>query len=96
MNGRNGVSGQSRADIRVELFDVHQGHGLEYQSKECCCSEGQCQLLISEDRMEIVRVNGGIVAIPLFWVDVPSSSQSVGFCSEFSGAETDDQVELRK
>ena len=40
-------------------------------------------------------IYGGIVAASLLRVDVPSSSQSVGFGSESAGAKTDDKVELR-
>ena len=36
--------------------------------------EKELLLLLGEDRMEIVGVNGGIVTIPPFWVDIPSSS----------------------
>ena len=50
----------------MELVDVHQGHGSEYWRKNYCCSKGRCQLLLGEDRTEIVGINGGIVAIPLF------------------------------
>ena len=39
----------------------------------------------------------GIVAIPLFKiVDIPSSSECVGFGSEFSGMEMDNEIESRK
>ena len=34
--------------------------------------------------------------IPLFRVDVPTSSQRVGFRSQLSRSETNDHVELRK
>ena len=37
-----------------------------------------------------------VVAIPLFKIDIPSSSECVGFGSEFSGTEADDEVETRK
>ena len=41
-----------------------------------------------------MRIYSGIVAASLLRVDVPSSSQSVGFGSESAGAEMDDEVEL--
>ena len=63
MNGCNGVSRWSGVDVGVELFDVHQGHSLEYWRKDNCCSEGCCQLLLGENRTEVVGINGGIVAI---------------------------------
>jgi hypothetical protein len=43
-----------------------------------------------------MRVDFSIVTIPLFRIDVPASSKRVGFCSEFSGTEADDHVELRQ
>ena len=46
--------------------------------------------------MIVLRIDSGIVAIPLFKIDVPSSSKSVGFGSKFSGTETDDEVKSRK
>ena len=42
--------------------------------------------------MVVLRIDSGIVAIPLFKIDVPSSSKSVGFGSEFSRTEMDDEV----
>src|ERR1700731_2540145 len=36
----------------------------------------------------------GIVAIPLFGIDVPTSSQHIGFHSELAGAESDHEIEL--
>ena len=90
----DGVSGLSRFDVGVELLDVHDGDSLEEWDVERGCSKGQCQLLISKNWMEIVDIYGGIVAASLLRVDVPSSSQSIGFGSELAGAETDDKVEL--
>ena len=46
--------------------------------------------------MVVLRIDSGIVASPLFKIDVPSSSKSVGFGSEFSGMETDDEVKSGK
>ena len=36
----------------------------------------------------------GIVAIPLFGIDVPTSSQHIGFHSELTGVELDHEIEL--
>ena len=44
----------------------------------------------------VLRIDSGIVAIPLFRIDVPSSSKSIRFGSEFSRTETDDEVESGK
>ena len=44
----------------------------------------------------VLRIDSGIVTIPPFKIDVPSSSKSIGFGSEFSGTETDDEVKSGK
>ena len=53
-------------------------------------------MLGSEYRAEVLWIDTGIVAIPLFKIDVPLSSKCVGFGSEFSGMEADDEVETGK
>ena len=54
------------------------------------------KLLRSDCQVEVLQVNTGIVAIPLFKIDDPSSGKCVGFGSEFSGTEMDDDFESRK
>jgi len=49
---------------------------------------------LSEDGLEVVRVDCGIASIPPFRIDVPSSSKSVQFGAETTRAEPDDKVEL--
>ena len=61
-------------DVRVKLLNVHDGDGSEDGEVEGGRSEGQCQLFISKNWTEIVRIYSGIVAASLFRVDVPSSS----------------------
>ena len=51
-------------------------------------------MLTSKNWMEIVRIYCGIVAASLLRVDIPSSSQSVGFGSKMARAEMEDEVEL--
>ena len=58
--------------------------------------KGRCQLLISEHRPKVLQVNTGIVATPLFWVNIPAACERVGFGAKFPGVETDDHVELGK
>ena len=50
-------------------------------------------MLGSEYRVKILWINTGIVAIPLFKIDIPLSSECVRFGSEFS---RDYEVESRK
>jgi len=49
---------------------------------------------LSKDGLEVVRVDCGIASIPLFWIDVPSSSESIQFSAETTRTEPDDKVEL--
>jgi len=51
---------------------------------------------LSEDGLEVVRVDCGVASIPLFRIDVPSSSESIRFCAETTRMEPDDKVELGK
>ena len=44
----------------------------------------------------VLWIDTGIVAIPLFKIDVPLSSECIGFGSEFSRMETDYKVETGK
>ena len=50
-------------------------------------------MLGSENRAVILWVRSGIVATPLFKIDVPSSSECIGFGTQFSRLKMDDEVE---
>jgi len=49
---------------------------------------------LSEDELKVVRVDCDIASIPLFRIDVPSSSESIQFGAETTRAEPDDKIEL--
>jgi len=51
---------------------------------------------LSEDRLEVLRVDCGIASIPSFRIDIPLSSESVRFSAETARAEPGDKVKLRK
>ena len=51
-------------------------------------------MFLSEDRFEVVRVNYDVASIPLFRIDVPSSSESIQFSTETTRVEPDNKVEL--
>jgi len=51
---------------------------------------------LSEDGLEVVRVDCGIASIPSFKIDVLLSSESIWFCAEMTRAEFDDKVELEE
>ena len=51
-------------------------------------------MFLCEHGLDISWIYAGIITSPLFRVDIPSSSKSVGFGTEVSGTELDDEVEL--
>ena len=52
------------------------------------------KLFLSEDGLEVVRVDCGIASILPFRIDVPLSSESIWFCAKTTRAESDNKVEL--
>ena len=48
-----------------------------------------CKLFLSEDRLEVVRVDYGIASIPPFKIDTPSSSESIQFSAKMTRVEPD-------
>jgi len=69
---------------------------VERREKKDHSSYGGCKLFLSEDGLEVVRVDYGIASILPFRIDVPSFSESIRFCAEMTRAESDDKVELGK
>ena len=53
-------------------------------------------MFLSEDGLEVVRVDCGVASISPFRIDVPLSSESIRFCAETTRAEPDDKIELGK
>jgi len=51
-------------------------------------------LFLSEDGLEVVRVDYGVASIPPFRIDIPLSSESIQFCAKTTRVESDDKVEL--
>ena len=90
------IRGESSADVGVELFGVHDGDAAEDGIVEVCRTERRGELFGGENRAEVLRINGGIVATSLFKVDVPSSSQSIRLSSKTSRAKADDHVKRRE
>ena len=54
------------------------------------------KLFLSEDGLEVIRVDCGIASIPLFRVDILLSSKNIWFGSKMTWMEPDDKIELRK
>jgi len=67
---------------------------VEGGKKKDCSSYRGCKLFLSEDRLEVVRVDCGIASILPFRIDVPLSSESIQFRAKTTRAELDDKVEL--
>jgi len=51
---------------------------------------------LSEDGLEVVRVDCGVASIPPFRIDDPSSSENIRFCVKTTRAEPNDKIELGK
>ena len=51
-------------------------------------------MFLSEDGLEVVRVDCGIASIPPFRIDVPSSSESIWFSAKTTRTEPDNKIEL--
>ena len=49
---------------------------------------------MSEDGLEVVRVDYGIASIPSCRIDIPLSSERIRFCAKMTRAEPNDKVEL--
>ena len=56
-------------------------------------SYGGYKLFLSEDRLEVMRVDCSIASIPPFRIDILSSSKSIWFGAEMTRAEPNDKVE---
>ena len=52
------------------------------------------KLFLSEHWPKVLGVNPGLATIPLFGVDVPSSSESIQLHTKFSRAEMNDKIKL--
>ena len=67
---------------------------MEKREKEDHSSYRGYKLFLSEDGLEVVRVDCGVASIPPFRIDIPSSSESIQFGAETTRVEPDDKVEL--
>ena len=60
------VRGVSFFYVIMEPFNVHNNGAAESGKDERSCTEGYSQLFICEYRSEILQINTGVVATPLF------------------------------
>jgi hypothetical protein len=90
------IGWESKDDVLIELFGVKDIDFLEDGFNEREGSEEGIEMFGGEDRLEVVRIHNRVVATPLFRVDIPLSSQCIGFNTELTRTETDDEVEGRE
>jgi len=57
---------------------------------------GSYKLFLSEDELEVVRVDCSVASISPFRINVPLFSESIQFNAEMTRAEPDDKVKLGK
>jgi len=57
--------------------------------------KGIRELFLSEYWPKVLGINPGVATIPLFGVDVPSSSESIRLGTELFGMEMNDKIKLR-
>jgi len=57
---------------------------------------GGYKLFLSEDRLEVVRVDYGVASILPFRIDISSSSKSIWFDAKITRAEPSNKIELKK
>jgi len=67
---------------------------VKRREKENCSSYRGCKLFLSEDGLEVVRVDYSIASIPPFRIDIPSSSESVQFGAKMTRIKPNDKIEL--
>ena len=94
MAERDGIGREGCENVFMELFHIDEDGSMDCRSEEDGCPKGGRELFLGEHGSEIVWVDLSVVPIPLFWVDVPASSEGIGFSSEASRAEVDGEVEL--
>ena len=54
------------------------------------------ELFLREDGSTVVRIDSGIVAISLFWIDIPMAGKGIGFGAKTSRVKANEKVDLTK
>ena len=73
--------------------DVHDMGSAEGNVFKVGRPQGDAEMFRREDGSEIVRIHAGVALTPLFKVDVPSSSQSIGLGAQATRTETNNHIE---
>ena len=66
---------------------------MERRKKKDNSLYGGCKLFLSEDGLEVVRVDCSIASIPLLRIDIPLFSKSIWFYAKTTRVEPDNKVE---
>ena len=69
---------------------------MEREEKKDCSSYRDCKLFLSEDWIEVVKVNYDIASIPLFRINIPLFSESIQFGTKTFRVKPDNKVELQE
>jgi len=69
---------------------------MERRKEEDSSLYGGCKLFLSEDGLEVVRVDYSVANILPFRINVPLSSESIQFGAKMTRAEPDNKIELRE
>ena len=67
---------------------------MERREKKDGSLYGGCKLFLSEDGLEVVRVDYDITSVLPFRIDIPLSSESIQFGTKTTRAEPNDKIEL--
>jgi len=78
----DGIGRESCENVFVELFHIDEDGSADCRSEENGFPKGGHKLFLGEHGSETVWVDPSVVSIPLFWVDIPASSEGIGFSSK--------------
>ena len=80
----------------MQDVQIHDCSYIERREKEDYNLYGGYKLFLSEDELEVVRVDCSIVSIPPFRIDIPLSSENVWFGAKMTRAKSDDKIKLEE
>ena len=74
----------------MKLLNVHERASLQDGKLKVCGTKQSIELLGRENWAKVLRVDVGEALIPFFGIDVPASSEHIGFHAKFTGVEEND------
>ena len=78
----------------MKALDIHKCTGSENRGLQIGGVKRVQELFSREHWSEVLWIYSGEAPIPLFGVDVPSSSQGIRLSTKLTGSEADNQIEL--